>query len=309
MKITCPSCGTVYNDGIRIVNSTNVTLHNNTSVCPNPNCRRVNTGISGTFDFDSKGIAAALAQPEISRNALTELKEVIQRAKTEHYTPEKIVQEIRPISKDFSLLLSKPKNLIVTVLPVAPPQVRPTVDRGGGMFSEDDLTYQYQFILKSNIRLRECIEKGEPSHVVREWLHTLQFYVTTFSKNDYPRKSTHKNGRPIKSIRDRISSKEGRIRGNLMGKRVDFSARTVISPDPNLALDELGVPRSLAANLTFPEQVTQRNHDFLTGLVKKDTPWRWPGAKYVRKKTGEIFDLRIAREINLEIGDIVERHI
>lgn len=213
------------------------------------------------------------------------------------------------IALGFDPKYNKPKNLLVTVLPVAPPQVRPTVDRGGGMFSEDDLTYQYQFILKANISLKQCIDKGEPSHVVKEWLHTLQFYVTTFSKNDYPRKSTHKNGRPIKSIRDRISSKEGRIRGNLMGKRVDFSARTVISPDPNLALDELGVPRSLAANLTFPEQVTQRNHDFLTGLVKKDTPWRWPGAKYVKKKGGEIFDLRIAREINLEIGDIVERHI
>jgi len=209
----------------------------------------------------------------------------------------------------FDPKYNKPKNLIITVLPVAPPQVRPTVDRGGGMFSEDDLTYQYNFILKSNIKLKECIDKGEPSHSIKEWTQTLQFYVTTFAKNDFPKKSAHKNGRPIKSIRDRISSKEGRIRGNLMGKRVDFSARTVISPDPNLALDELGVPRSLAANLTFPEQVTQRNHEFLTNLVKKVTPWSWPGAKYVKKKTGEVFDLRIAREINLEIGDIVERHI
>ena len=209
----------------------------------------------------------------------------------------------------FDPKFNKPRNMIITVLPVAPPQVRPTVERGGGMFSEDDLTYQYQYILKTNIRLRECIEKGEPSHILKEWVHTLQFYVTTLCKNDYPRKSAHKNGRPIKSIRDRISSKEGRIRGNLMGKRVDFSARTVISPDPNLALDELGVPRTVAANLTFPEQVTQRNHEFLTNLVKKPTPWSWPGAKYIKKKTGEVFDLRIAREINLEVGDIVERHI
>src|SRR6201999_637159 len=101
-------------------------------------------------------------------------------------------------------------------------------------------------------KLRECVEKGEASHSISDWIGTLQFYVTTLCKNDFARKSTHKNGRPIKSIRDRISSKEGRIRGNLMGKRVDFSARTVISPDPNLALDELGVPRTVAANLTFP---------------------------------------------------------
>lgn len=209
----------------------------------------------------------------------------------------------------FDPKYNKPKNMILTIFPVAPPQVRPTVDRGGGMFSEDDLTYQYQYILKTNLKLKESLSKGEPSHVIKEWVHTLQFYCTTLCKNDYARKSAHKNGRPIKSIRDRISSKEGRIRGNLMGKRVDFSARTVISPDPNLALDELGVPRSIAANLTFPEQVTQRNHEFLTNLVKKVTPWSWPGAKYVKKKTGEVFDLRIAREINLEVGDIVERHI
>jgi DNA-directed RNA polymerase II subunit RPB1 len=94
-----------------------------------------------------------------------------------------------------------------------------------------------------------------------------------------------------------------------MGKRVDFSARTVISPDPNLALDELGVPRSVASNLTFPEVVTQRNYEYLTKLVKKTSPWIWPGAKFVKKKTGEVFDLRDAKEINLEVGDVVERHI
>jgi len=216
-------------------------------------------------------------------------------------------EDIRTLG--FDPKYNKPKNMILTVFPVAPPQVRPTVDRGGGLVSEDDLTYQYQYILKANLKLKECLEKGEASHVINSYVSTLQFYITTLSKNDFSRKSAHKNGRPIKSIRDRISSKEGRIRGNLMGKRVDFSARTVISPDPNLSLDELGVPRSIAANLTFPEPVTQRNHEFLTSLVKKATPWAWPGAKYVKKKTGEIFDLRIAREINLEIGDIVERHI
>jgi len=177
------------------------------------------------------------------------------------------------------------------------------------MYSEDDLTYQYQSILKCNLQLKQSLEKGEPPHRIKEWVEYLQFLCATLARNDYRKKSTHKNGRPIKSIRDRISSKEGRIRGNLMGKRVDFSARTVISPDPNLALDELGVPRTIAGNLTFPEVVTQRNHEFLTSLVNKDTPWSWPGAKYVKKKTGDVFDLRLRKEMNLEIGDIVERHL
>lgn len=69
----------------------------------------------------------------------------------------------------------------------------------------------------------------------------------------------HKTGKPIKAIRARLKGKEGRLRGNLMGKRVDFSARTVITPDPNLRLDQLGVPEEIAKNLTVPEIVTEHN--------------------------------------------------
>lgn len=70
-----------------------------------------------------------------------------------------------------------------------------------------------------------------------------------------------KSGKPLKSIKARLKGKEGRIRGNLMGKRVDFSARTVITPDPNLRIDQVGVPRSIAQNMTFPEIVTPFNFD------------------------------------------------
>ena len=70
-----------------------------------------------------------------------------------------------------------------------------------------------------------------------------------------------KSGRPLKSVKQRLKSKEGRIRGNLMGKRVDFSARAVITPDPNLSIDQVGVPRTIAQNLTFPEIVTPFNID------------------------------------------------
>lgn len=72
-----------------------------------------------------------------------------------------------------------------------------------------------------------------------------------------------KSGRPLKSVKQRLKSKEGRIRGNLMGKRVDFSARAVITPDPNLSIDQVGVPRTIAQNLTFPEIVTPFNIDRL----------------------------------------------
>ena len=75
--------------------------------------------------------------------------------------------------------------------------------------------------------------------------------------------ATQKSGRPLKSVKQRLKGKEGRVRGNLMGKRVDFSGRTVITPDPNLRIDQVGVPRSIAQNLTFPEIVTPFNIDKL----------------------------------------------
>lgn len=90
----------------------------------------------------------------------------------------------------------------------------------------------------------------------------------------------HKSGKPLKAIKERLKGKEGRIRSNLMGKRVDFSARSVITPDPSLDLDELGVPIRIAINMTIPETVTQHNIDEMRNLVSNG-PNHWPGAKYI----------------------------
>lgn len=135
-----------------------------------------------------------------------------------------------------------------------------------------------------------------------------------------------KSGRPVKAIRARLKGKEGRLRGNLMGKRVDFSARTVITGDPNLELDEVGVPRSIAMNLTFPERglrftlppfapllllpVTPHNIAHLQELVRNG-PTTYPGARYVVRDTGERIDLRYNKRADafLQYGWIVERHL
>jgi len=104
---------------------------------------------------------------------------------------------------------------------------------------------------------------GAAAHVIAEDVTLLQYHVTTMINNSVPglAVSQQKGGRPIKSINARLKGKEGRIRGNLMGKRVDFSARTVITPDPNLPIDTVGVPRTIAQNLTFPEIVSSLNFD------------------------------------------------
>jgi len=120
-----------------------------------------------------------------------------------------------------------------------------------------------------------------------------------------------RGGRPLKSIKQRLKSKEGRVRGNLMGKRVDFSARAVITPDPNLSIDQVGVPRTIAQNLTFPEIVTPFNIDRMHELVARGQN-QYPGAKYIIRDNGERIDLRYhpkPSDLHLQYGYKVERHI
>lgn len=216
------------------------------------------------------------------------------------------------LSNDYA----RPEWMIITVLPVPPPPVRPSIvvdGSGQGMRGEDDLTYKLGDIIRANSNVRRCEVEGSPQHVVTEFESLLQFHVATYMDNNIAGQpqALQKSGRPVKSIRARLKGKEGRLRGNLMGKRVDFSARTVITGDPNLSLDEVGVPRSIARTLTFPEVVTPMNIHKLTQLVKNG-PNEHPGAKYVIRDDGSRIDLRHhkrAGELQLGYGWKVERHI
>ncbi|KAI5859082.1 DNA-directed RNA polymerase II subunit [Tricharina praecox] len=223
-------------------------------------------------------------------------------------------EEIRKmgLSEDYA----RPEWMVITVLPVPPPPVRPSISvdgTGQGMRGEDDLTYKLGDIIRANANVRQAETNGSPQHIVNEFQDLLQFHVATYMDNDLAGQpqALQKSGRPVKSIRARLKGKEGRLRGNLMGKRVDFSARTVITGDPNLSLDEVGVPRSIASTLTYPEIVTPYNIHKLHELVKNG-PNQHPGAKYVIRDTGERIDLRHhkrAGEISLQYGWRVERHI
>ena len=141
----------------------------------------------------------------------------------------------------------------------------------------------------------------------------MQYYVATVMDNEIQGQPTqkHKSGKPLKAIRARLKGKEGRLRGNLMGKRVDFSARTVITPDPILQLDQLGVPKQIALNLTIPETVTSENMDDMMRLVHNG-PNIWPGAKYIIRHDDRQIDLSQMRNLSdahLEPGYRVERHL
>ncbi|TFK57734.1 beta and beta-prime subunits of DNA dependent RNA-polymerase [Heliocybe sulcata] len=208
---------------------------------------------------------------------------------------------------------ARPEWMILTVMPVPPPPVRPSIAVDGGtMRSEDDLTYKLGEIIKASANVRRCEQEGAPAHVITEFEQLLQFHVATYMDNDIAGipQALQKSGRPVKAIRARLKGKEGRLRGNLMGKRVDFSARTVITGDPNLSLDEVGVPRSIAMNLTYPERVTPYNIAYLQELVRNG-PTVYPGARYVVRDTGERIDLRYNKRADafLQYGWIVERHL
>lgn len=205
-------------------------------------------------------------------------------------------------------IFSRPEYMLIKLLVVAPPIVRPSIELTSSARSEDDLTHLYQSILSTNIELIKAKESGQPRTRIDEILDRLQAYCGYLMNND-ENKAKQKGGRPIKSISQRLKGKEGRLRGNLMGKRVDYSARTVVSPDPSLELDQLGVPLQIAQELTIPETVTQLNIDFLKALVERGD--EWPGARYyLSKANNEVIDLNFVKsKPNLQYGDVVERHL
>ena len=214
----------------------------------------------------------------------------------------------------FSVDWCRPHWLICTVLPVSPPAVRPSIKQPNGTRSEDDITHKLIDILKTNNQLRKKLEnKTTSNETINGFIDLLQYHVATLIDNEIPNinVSTHRSGRPLKALVARIKGKEGRIRGNLMGKRVDFSARTVITPDPNIKIDQLGVPFKVAMNLTFPEIVNKYNISKLTMCIRNG-PLEHPGAKsYKRKSDGATISLQYVdrNSIVLEVGDVVHRHL
>ena len=215
----------------------------------------------------------------------------------------------------FSAEHNRPERMVCTVLPVPPPAVRPSVRHDTGQRQEDDLTHKLSDIVKWNNFIRDKIARpGVTFDQIESYVPLLQYHVATLIDNSMPSMYPSKDraGRMFRTLTERLRHKEGRIRGNLMGKRVDFSARTVITPDPNLSIDELGVPLKIAMNLTFPEVVGARNRAELQRLVLAG-PDRYPGAKQVRKADGNRW-VRLRghpdpASIVLDDGDVVERHL
>ena len=207
---------------------------------------------------------------------------------------------------------SRPENMIIQTLLVPPPAVRPSHQSALLQRSENDITIVLSNIIKANNNLKNRIQAGKTIEPNDVYLGLLQYHVATMMDNDVTglAPSTQRTGRSIVSIAQRLKTKEGRVRGNLLGKRVDASARCVITPDPYISIDEFGVPLKVATNITFPEVVTERNMRRLQAMVDNG-PNNYPGARFVDLKRG---DRTVAlspekKAVILEIGDVVQRHI
>ena len=208
----------------------------------------------------------------------------------------------------------RPEWMVLTILPIPPVTMRPSITLESGERSEDDLTHKLGDIVRINQRLFENINAGAPEIIIEDLWDLLQYHVTTFFDNNIAQlpPARHRSGDPLKTITERIKSKEGRIRHNLAGKRTNFSARTVISPDLMLDLNEVGVPKVMAMKLTIPERVNEWNMEYLKGFVERG-PNNYPGANYIARPDGK--KKKITDETReqlleeIQIGYIVERHL
>ena len=240
-------------------------------------------------------------------------------------TPKEVRERLERIpDEDLPPLGMEPKSarpewMILTSLPVPPVAVRPSITLESGDRSEDDITHKLVDVLRINQRLRENRDAGAPQLIVEDLWELLQYHITTYFDNQTSGipPARHRSGRPLKTLAQRLKGKEGRFRSNLSGKRVNFSARTVISPDPHLSINEVGVPDEAARELTIPVHVTETNMEIAKALVKMGplptvVPYK-PGVNYVIRNDGRRIKItdKNAESVAevLETGFIVERHL
>ena len=232
--------------------------------------------------------------------------------------PSQIRERVERIpERDLELLgininAARPEWSVLTVLPVSPVTTRPSITLETGERSEDDLTHKMVDVLRINQRLADNISAGAPQLIIEDLWDLLQYHTNTYFNNEVSGipPARHRSGRPLKTLFQRLKGKEGRFRYNLSGKRVNFSARTVISPDPSLSVSEVGVPQQIAEELTTPQYVTEWNIKGIKKMIKNN---KYPRILYVirpdgtRKKITELNKSEIIDEI--QTGYEVERQL
>lgn len=254
---------------------------------------------------------------ENARRDVPDLDKFVKKA-MDDLNPLRVLNLFKQISPPDCELLGldsrkgRPEDYLWQEVPAPPVCIRPSVMQDTAS-NEDDLTVKLTEIVWTSNIIRAGLEKGISLVNLMEQWEFLQLSLALYINSDTPSGPGMPASKPIRALCQRLKGKQGRFRGNLSGKRVDFSGRTVISPDPNLAIDEVAVPDRIAKILTYPERVTRYNRDKLKTLVANGA-LQYPGANYVLKKNETVRrNLRFGRRAeisrDLNIGDIVERHL
>ncbi len=318
LRVTCRNCGRILlpEDAVKKLRVRIDKIRHLLGTVPDEIFKRI------TQEIRAKNCPYCNAsQYKISFEKPTKFSEEIPGSGSQLLTPSMVRERLERISnEDLELLgfdpkTARPEWMILQVLPVPPVYVRPSITLESGIRSEDDLTHKLVDIIRINQRLKENMEAGAPTLIIQDLSELLQYHVTTYFNNEASGipPARHRSGRALKTLSQRLKGKEGRFRSNLSGKRVDFSARTVISPDPNLDINEVGVPLEVAMRLSVPEKVTAWNIEEMRKLVVNG-PFIYPGALYIIRPDGKRIRLEFVTDRekiaeSLELGFIVERHL
>ena len=211
------------------------------------------------------------------------LREELKEA-TGELKPKKIIKRLKLI-ENFRESSNKPEWMIMTVIPVIPPELRPLVPLDGGRFATSDLNDLYRRVINRNNRLKRLMELKAPDIIIRNEKRMLQESVDAlFDNGRRGRVITGGNKRPLKSLSDMLKGKQGRFRQNLLGKRVDFSGRSVIVTGPGLKLHQCGLPKKMALELFKPFIYSKLEARGLSSTVKQ-------AKKMVERERPEVWDI------------------
>ncbi|KAG5965333.1 hypothetical protein E4U57_004170 [Claviceps arundinis] len=305
---TCPYCGSV-NGQIRKIGV--LKLAHDKFVTFNKSTSAKKVAPESKVKFDESFANVRQDNPEIEKHL---------RKAMEDLNPLRVLNLFKMISPTDCELLGinptegRPEMFIWQFVPAPPVCIRPSVAQDNAS-NEDDLTTKLADIVWVSGMIRSALQKGSPLQTIMEQWEYLQTQIAMYVNSDVPGLQQPGFGKTTRGFCQRLKGKQGRFRGNLSGKRVDFSGRTVISPDPNLGIDQVAVPQLVAKNLTYPEKVNRQNIDKLRECVRNGCDV-WPGAQSILKKEDDNyykFNLRFGdRESasrQLRIGDVVERHL
>jgi len=235
-----------------------------------------------TANIGAEAIREMLAAIDLDSTA-EQLRADLKEA-TGELKPKKIIKRLK-IVESFLESGNRPEWMILTVLPVIPPELRPLVPLDGGRFATSDLNDLYRRVINRNNRLKRLIELRAPDIIVRNEKRMLQEAVDAlFDNGRRGRVITGTNKRPLKSLSDMLKGKQGRFRQNLLGKRVDFSGRSVIVTGPELKLHQCGLPKKMALELFKPFIYSRLEAKGLSSTVKQ-------AKKLVEKERPEVWDI------------------